>query len=174
MAKKLEGQVFFPAYALLQRRDGTFRRQMLRARAAVLAMTLPGFGILAVFGPDLIELLYDDRYVPAGPFLTALAITGAFNMVTLSYGSTILAVGSSKWHAVTMVVYVTARVLATLLGYWIAGPFGMLLATALVPLFVYPAQVLATWRRGLWTPGFDAAAGSLALVIAAIAMVRNL
>jgi hypothetical protein len=37
-----------------------------------------------------------------------------------------------------------------------------------------PYQVLATWRRGLWTPGFDAAAGSLALVIAAIAMVRNL
>jgi O-antigen/teichoic acid export membrane protein len=172
LLNKLGQQVLFPAYAqILQNRPDELPQKMLRARLYLAALSLPAFGLLILFGPQIIGLLYDDRYQQAGIYLAILAAGGAFAANMQPYGSALLACGDSKWHTAVQTANALTRIGAVFLGYQLGNVTGMLIAVVLTQVLVYPLRAVFVHRHGLWQPWLDAA---VLLIIGAICANRYL
>jgi O-antigen/teichoic acid export membrane protein len=166
---QVQGQVLLPLFSKLrQGARGEFSAKLLRVRQLVLVLVLPPFFLLILFGPEIIEFLYDQRYHRAGIFLSLVALSGAFTVVTLPYGAALLALGDSRSNAAIMGFNVLLRVSCTLAGFWLGGVEGMLASVAIVPILLYPMQAFMVRKRAILHWQLDI--GALALIVVASAL----
>ena len=75
-------------------------------------------------GPPLIQIMYDPRYHAAGAMLQLLAIGGWFQVLQVSNGSALLALGSPKSIAASNVAKLLAMVIFIPLGFTLRGLLG--------------------------------------------------
>lgn len=175
VVRKLTSKVLFPTYSRLAESDpATLHRQVRRVRTIVLLAVLPWLCVLAVWGGDVVEFLYDPRYHGAGWILRALAVGGIFEVITLTCSPVLLAVGDSFRHMIPIVARCVMLIIAMLVGYRIAGQNGLIAGVAAASILNYPVVAWAVARYRAWMPGLDLAclAGCAAFIAAALALTH--
>jgi O-antigen/teichoic acid export membrane protein len=152
---KLGGVVVFPAYSRAKAAGSRFQDVFDRVRLPLLA----GAGLittaLVAGGQHAIKLLYDERYHDAGWMLQLLAVSGWFQVMQVTNGSALLALGSPRSVAAANMVKLAAMVIFVPLGFWWYGLQGGIVGIILSDVLKYAASSLLASRMGLHMIGKD-------------------
>jgi len=135
------GKILGPLYRMRHpSKSEANRRNVLKARrlavGGLVAMTVP----LAYGGGLLIELLYDPRYVLAGPMVVLFAFALPPQLVSVAYGGILLAVGDSRRQFYLTALTAGLQVALMLVGVVTVGVVGVILAPALAAMLIYPLR----------------------------------
>jgi O-antigen/teichoic acid export membrane protein len=132
-----------------------FQRVFDRVRLPLQAAGgLASAGLIAG-GPLIIEILYDPRYHSAGWMLQLLAVCGWFQVLQVSNGSALLALGSPKSIAASNVAKLVTMVTCIPLGFWaggrmwVGGLAGAIVGMILADVLKYAVTAAAARRKGL-------------------------
>lgn len=149
-------------------RENWQKHRLLRTpmSAAMLSLLL----VLAFFGPMLVEWLYDDRYLMAGPIVTLIAVSMIPNAVGFTYDHAALAAGDSRSYFVTNACRAGVQTLLFLLGFNMFGLIGAIAAFGLSAITVYPVLVRLAVKHAAWDPVHDALFFALASVLGIAAL----
>ncbi|MEP0844227.1 MAG: oligosaccharide flippase family protein [Phycisphaerae bacterium] len=150
--------VLFPACSsLANNAPARLYSRLFQARAAIHAFMLPLFCILAIWGQQVVDLLYDPRYAGAGWMLRILAV-GAIGRVVGTTGQiAMLALGDSLRYMFLQIVRCVLLVGGMLIGFHYWGLPGFVVGVTLPRFLDYPALVWAVRPHKVWQPGLDAA-----------------
>jgi O-antigen/teichoic acid export membrane protein len=134
--------VVMPALSEVAREDDPekFRRKYFQLRLPWDIGFLLAAGALVVLGPMVVRILYDDRYLGAGPMLQILALSLVmyrYNFTGFAY----MAYGRMSAMASLNVVRLVSVIVFLFVGYHWFGFTGALVAIALHPLPIIPVMV---------------------------------
>lgn len=156
---KLLSNIAFPAIARQAReRPERVAPTLFRIQSTILVGVLPFFLLLSWFAQDLIALMYDPRYLPAGDFLSLMALNGAFGILSMPYQNALLATGDSRSHAIIMGSAATLKIGGMLVGFHIGGVHGLLAGIGVGNLFTHLLSCAFAWQRGVANLFLDAVA----------------
>lgn len=145
-------------------------RTLARARAGVTVLLCSFAVILALIGPWIADLLYDERYVQAGGILVVIAILQFPQILVLSYDYSALAAGDTRRYffvqAIRFVIYTTA----VLAGAWFAGLPGLLVGQGLAYILGWPVIVWVARKHHAWDPRHDLAMVVVSVLLGAVAV----
>ncbi|MHA7813990.1 MAG: oligosaccharide flippase family protein [Phycisphaerales bacterium] len=165
IVNRLARAALFPAISEIQReRPGQFAERVVAARILLIKLSSPCFIGLILFGQALVELLYDQRYSPAGEYVVIMAVSGGVASIKAFFAESLLAQGRTRDHAVVCVAGSILNLAGVIVGYEVAGVSGMLWGAVLALLLVYPVEATFVSRCGIWTPLRDVV-GFLAYVL---------
>jgi len=139
-----------------------------KARLVMLSVLLPLLCGMTLLGPELIDLLYPDRWAAVGFFLQCTIVGYLPSYILTGTGMALLSIGDSKGNAMVTAVEVVSLVVALIFGVLNWGLPGMLVARAISTFVSYPILASRLRRRGIWLPWLDLSAlvlsvGTLAL-----------
>ena len=170
---KLGGVVVFPAYSRAKAAGSDFQTVFDRVRLPLLA----GAGLITAGmvagGEHLIELLYDSRYHGAGRMLQLLAVSGWFQVMQVTNGSALLALGSPRSVAASNVVKLTSMVIFVPLGFWWYGLPGGIVGIILSDVMKYAASSYLAGRMGLHMLGKDVMLSAFVAATAAASLAAG-
>ncbi|THD76740.1 polysaccharide biosynthesis protein [Thalassobius vesicularis] len=136
-----------------QSRENFLRLRKMRfyATTVLLCMVLG----IAALGVWLVDFLYDERYLMAGPVVVTLACMQVVQIIVVSYDQAALAEGDSQRFFVLSLSKALAMTLGLLIGFQVAGLFGALIAQGISMLVIYPVVVWLARAQGAWDPLHD-------------------
>jgi O-antigen/teichoic acid export membrane protein len=170
--QRFSGTMLFPIYTELARKGPEeLRSRLVRLRAGVLAAFVPPLWLVLVLGPEIIGLLYDDRYADAGWMAQILAVGAIAQLVTVSGERVILAHRDSFRFMLLQVARSVALVGGMIIGGTLAGSVGMIIGAATAHWVSYPAFCVALRPYGAWMPLLDGAVLVSTLGLAAFAWI---
>ena len=114
-----------------------------RTRLRMDVLLLPGLGVLAVFGDEIVKLLWDPRYEGAGWMLRILVVRVALGCLFTPCETCLTAIGNPRYGFLRNLAKAVAAVIGIPLGFKLAGLPGLLWAASLVEL----ASALVLWPR---------------------------
>ena len=152
---RLGGVVVFPAYSRAMAAGSVFQHVFDRVRLPLLAGAGLVTAALVAGGHHVIELLYDPRYHRAGWMLQLLAVSGWFQVMQVTNGSALLALGSPRSVAAGNMVKLAAMVAFVPLGFWSHGLLGGIVGIILSDALKYAASSFLAHRKGLHMLGKD-------------------
>ena len=122
------GGVLTPVLARFQDRPALQTDRFFEACGLIALVGIPACFGLALIADPLIRLFFDDRYLPAIPFLQLLSIGMAFRMV--GHNGAFLMQANGRWRGYFLLSVTNAVifVLAALIGVRLGGPFGLAFA----------------------------------------------
>lgn len=165
---RIGNAVLFPALSRRNETRGNAEGMGPAYRRAGVPLLVAGalpVACLAGAAPELIEILYDDRYLAAGWMLQLLAIGTWIQIPQAASGAVVLALGSPRWLAIANAVKFAGMVVLLPLGYTIFGDGGAIAGLAGAELFRYATLATAVRRAGL--PGLRIDLGVSVLVLVA-------
>ncbi|SMO69073.1 oligosaccharide flippase family protein [Paracoccus laeviglucosivorans] len=170
----IAGRLFIPMYREHPPGESEQNRRTLqRTRfgfTGLLLFVAIGF---ALVGPWLVDQLYDDRYHRAGGILVAIACIQMLMVVPLSYETAALAAGDSRGFFVMQSSRAMIYFGLVLVGAWLGGLTGLLVAQGFAHLFCYPVSAWTARRHQAWDPRHDIIAAAVAVVGAAVALTLH-
>lgn len=156
LSNAVAGRVIFPLYARRPPAESEANRQKInKARILVTGPLLLVAAAFGIFGDWLIQLLYDERYAAAGPYLVLIALAAMPQVMIQSYQRAPLASGHSGKYAFFQIVTAAVRLGFLLL---LVPSFGLLGAVATIPLAtlaLYPVMLAVIWPYKAWDPIHD-------------------
>ncbi|MEM6292657.1 MAG: oligosaccharide flippase family protein [Myxococcota bacterium] len=148
--------VLQPLYAKFVNGDkAQFRGRLFRVRAALLALFLPVLWVPGVFGQEIVDLLFDERYAQAGWMLRVLmpGVIGTSIIATVEL--LFVASGESRTHLVHKAWGAGLFVVGLAVG-WHYGEFpGLLIGYSAGRVAGYLPMAVLLARRGAWLPKLD-------------------
>lgn len=170
----LTERMLIPAYReTFADADPTAPQRLRRLRRGLTAGVLGLLALAAALGPWLIGLLYDDRYLQAGPTLVLIACALILPMIGATYDQAALAKGDSRrFFRVTALRAVIQTAFFTF-GLVLFGLPGALAGQALSALVVYPALVWLARINGVWDPMHDAGFATLGIIVICTAVTYH-
>jgi len=138
------------------------RRMRMMITASLCALLL----LMAYAGPPLVRLLYDDRYLLAGPIVVLLSCCFLPRVVGLTYDQAALAAGNSRGAFIFSGLRSVLQMGLLVLGLHLYGLVGGIVSFGVTMLAVHPILVALGIRHKAWDPLHDAvtfiAGGALA------------
>lgn len=181
---KLGSSVVFAGYSRAREsksadKAGGLAHVFGRARLPLLCIGGWAVSCMLVAGPGIISVLYDRRYTAAGAMLQLLAISAWFQILQVTCGSALLAMGDTRWVAAGNVGKLIGMVIFIPVGFHFAGFPGALGGIIASDLLKYAVSVIAVQRRGLSSLPMDAGlslvvAAALAASVGALALMHRL
>jgi O-antigen/teichoic acid export membrane protein len=169
IAEKLAWQLLFPVFAELRGTDaGRRRRHTRRIRIAVYSLCFPAVFGLSVFGGELIEVLYDDRYADAGWMLEVMAVGMAFFALGATVDSVPMAYGDSFRHMLLQGLRVLSVIVSMTAGGMLYGVPGLIFGIAIARVVYYALLQLGVRRFGVVDLAVDLVFVAALLVFCAI------
>ena len=156
MGHSVTGGVMIPIYRdrPTHASPENFRKQ--RLLRAGLAGGMAGLSIvMALIGPALVEVLYDDRYLTSAQIVTLMACAMAPSALALTYEQAPLAAGDSRSYFIFSTARAAVQIGLILTGVIWYGLFGAIVAIGLTSLITYPMLVWLARRQQVWDPLFD-------------------
>ncbi len=155
---QVSNKVLLPVYAHIKHMQAEeLRARIGRVRRATIAAFLPMLWIIVVMGQQLIDLLFDSRYHNAGSMFRIYA-AGLIPVIISGIGPFYLAMGNSllalKLETAKFIFYVGA----ILIGGWLDGATGIIVALAAQNLLVYLANIYVQRLYSVWIAWLDAVA----------------
>jgi O-antigen/teichoic acid export membrane protein len=156
----VSARVLFPLFARREESvpHAVFLQQIGRARRGLLALALPLVCVLVVWGPEIVGLLYDDRYLGAGWMVHVLAMGSIVECVNGTSTILLLSLGDAKLHCLALAGAAVLFAMFVVAGYLLRGWQGIVVAVAAAPLARYPALAWALHRHAVWQPLLDLSA----------------
>lgn len=135
------GAIVFPTLSRIHREQPErFPAILAKMRTLAILTTVPLFGVLSLLANLVVTILYDDRYKTAGPILAVMALVGAMRTLPMFYQNALLSIGQSKENFFSTGVIAFANVIFLIVGFELAGLYGLLMA----PGFAYLVGHVAT------------------------------
>ncbi|MFC3614321.1 oligosaccharide flippase family protein [Lutimaribacter marinistellae] len=153
-----------------QDKGGAYLRKMRLLRAGLTVGTAGLLLIMALVGPALVGVLYDDRYLMSGPMVALIATAFLPQAIFMTYDAGALAAGDGRSFFVTIMLRATGQALAILAGVKMFGLVGGIMGIAIAALATYPAIIWVARKHNVWDPRHDVLAGSAALAGAALVL----
>ncbi|KIC23335.1 MULTISPECIES: oligosaccharide flippase family protein [unclassified Leisingera] len=126
--------------------------------------------VMAWAGPWLVQLLYDDRYMQAGPMMVLIALALAPAVITMTYDQAALAAGDSRGFFVFSAARACLQTVMFLGGVAWFGLAGGITALGLAMLGAYPVLVRLARRHHVWDPLHDTGYALLTLAAGGAAL----
>ncbi len=143
-------KVLFPYLSRIQRQEpARFNVEFFKLRSIILALVIPGFCLLSFIAQPLIDLLYDERYALTGGFLAIMALGAGIGCLSMIYQNAILAKGETRTQFHFMVIFSVFRISGVVLGFYVAGVWGMLIGSAAAGFLAYLVSLFIAVRRGI-------------------------
>ncbi len=133
----------------IQEKLQQFRRLLLKVGSIMVAL-------MCVSSPAFYGFLYDARYHQAGIIAALLGLSIWTSVLAASVDGILMAFGDAKSQAGVAASRVLGAAGGILLGYWIGGPYGLILGAAATGLATYLAvcAALRRWRIAIgWSDG---------------------
>lgn len=171
---RIGSAVVFPA--LSRRRESELGLVPVYHRARLPLLLAGGFPVIFIVScaPELIEVLYDERYADAGWMLQILAIATWVQIPQASSGNVLLALGIPRSIAVANGVKFAGLLLCLPFGYFAYGDAGAIAGLAGAEVFRYATLALAIRRLKLPILRLDLFVSLLVLFVSLVAMDVNL
>jgi O-antigen/teichoic acid export membrane protein len=156
VSSQLGNRVMLPVYAKLQDIDRKeFRGYVFKVRTRVAGVLLPISVIFMVFGQQIVNFLYDDRYRSAGWMTEVLSAGVAVHLAT-NAGPFLLAMGKSKIFSIMVILKTVILALSMYAGWLYHSADGLIYGIAFSSLLFYVAQSVIYQRNGMWLWRLDA------------------
>ncbi|MGE3316622.1 MAG: oligosaccharide flippase family protein, partial [Planctomycetaceae bacterium] len=123
-----------------------------KARVGVDAMHLPALGFVAATGPQIVDLLYDDRYLAAGWMLQVLCLRTAVRCLFEPSSAVCVASGTPKFVTLSRFVRALMIVIAIPIGWWYGGLHGVVWSTVVAEIPVLFVLWFGQGRLGVFNP----------------------
>lgn len=146
------------------------RARLRQLRFGISGGAIALLAVLALTGPALVGLLYDDRYAAAGGIVVAIAVVQMPVVIGMTYDQAALAAGDSRNYFLVMALRAGAQTLAFLIGAEAGGLGGALLAQGLAGLSAHLAIIWLARRHRVWDGAHDATLVFLGAAVAATAL----
>lgn len=140
-------RILFPLHR--QMAPSSDRQSLLkirRARDLVIGGQMVLYAGTAFLGIWLVGVMYDSRYAAAGPMLIVLALCLLPKAIMVGGTAVLLAEGDSRRFSYLVMVQACLDIACLILGFWLFGIFGVLVARGLAFLGTYPLQQLFLMR----------------------------
>ncbi|MBR3371431.1 MAG: oligosaccharide flippase family protein [Rhodobacteraceae bacterium] len=167
LMQALTEKMIIPAYresfaASDEHNSAKLRRIRYMLTAGVMSM----LAVMALLGPKLISLLYDDRYQMAGAMIVLISCAQMLPLVSATYQHAALARGESRRFFMLTAFRAVTQSALFLAGFLYFGLPGALAGQALAAVLVYPAVVRLARHTGVWDRTHDLAfmGGALCLI----------
>ncbi|WP_371227889.1 oligosaccharide flippase family protein [Roseovarius sp. 2305UL8-3] len=143
-----------------------------KLRAVISLGILSLLAVMALGGPWLVDMLYDDRYVLAGAIVVVLACAMIPQVIGMTYDQAALAAGDSKRFFVFSGSRAVIQVAFLLIGITQFGLLGALIALGLSMVLVHPILIWLARLHGAWDGRHDLIAGlaGAGIIVAALWM----
>ena len=148
--------------------------KLSRLRHAMSAAVMTLIAVVALGGPLIVDVLYDDRYAAAGGIVTLLAVALIPQVVGLSYDQSALAAGDSRRFFFYTAARASLQVAGLLAGIAWAGLPGALTGLGLAGLFSHSLLIWLARIHGAWDSRHDLIWLSLGAILAMAAVWINL
>lgn len=153
---QLSMNVLFPVFAQLRKRDiAEVRNKITKIRGGLLALTLPPICVLAIWGPQIVDFFYDDRYIEAGWMLQILSVRAIAQTVMVTTERVLMAYGDSFRHMISQLFRAFFMVIGMSVGYFLAEIQGFLIGMAIGSFCEYFVLAVLINRYKVWLPKID-------------------
>jgi O-antigen/teichoic acid export membrane protein len=169
-------RVLFPSYAELMRdRPERMYANLRKSRLGLISISW-GISILFIlFGPALINTLYDARYADAGWIIQIVSLGALIGIVGGTYDGVLMAQGKTFLVSLLLIVQIVTQLGAMIVGYQLNGQTGVIWGLASVTWVTYPIKAVIFSRLSLWQPELDMPfLGAAGIIIAASIYLLNL
>ena len=167
-------RILIPLYREhLNAEDTRARLRLFKLRYGLTAGLLGALFMLAMIGPWLVELLYDDRYLNAGGVIVAFASVQMILAVALTYDQAALATGDSRGFFIVSATKAGFTVAGFLIGVSQGGLYGAAIGMAVASLLYFPFVVGLARRHNAWDARHDILFLPLAVALAGVAVWVN-
>lgn len=162
----------FPAISQLAReRPESIATNLRKIKLILVSLSLPLFFAVSYFSHGIVDLLYDERYLMAGSFLSILALNGAVGVLSMPYQSALLAIGNSRDHAAVMASSAILKIFGAVAGYHFGGVLLMLAANGFAGAIVLMVSAFLVHRKRMAALSIDLV--SLVAMLAAYLFVLS-
>jgi O-antigen/teichoic acid export membrane protein len=144
------------------------RAKLHKLRMVMSAGIMGLLAIMALAGPWLVDLLYDERYAQAGAIIVVLSCGMIPQVIGLTYDQAALAAGDSKRFFIFSGSRAVIQVIFLLLGITYFGLLGALVAMGLSVLLVHPILIWLARTHHAWDPAHDSTTALAGIAIIAL------
>ena len=149
-------------------------RKLSRMRHVATCGVMSMVFTLALVGPWLVDVLYDDRYALAGGIIVLISIVKMMQAVGMTYDNAALAAGDSRQFFVFNAARATLQIGFLILGFATFGLIGGILGMGMAYLCAHPILVWLAKSHHAWDPRHDLIWFVLAFAASALAIWVNL
>jgi O-antigen/teichoic acid export membrane protein len=170
LSGRIENTVMPPLYRMKSPIDNKEKISViLRARRSIAIIMISFAGLISLFGPPLVNFLYDDRYVAAGIMIPLFSLSVIPSISLNSITAALIGVGDTR--ALFIVNGVTALAQTCLLLVCISnyGILGALIAPGLALMVSYPLRLRYSLKYRVFDPVQDFALTLFGFVLPTIA-----
>lgn len=145
--------VIFPLYRLKPPRESKQNQaNLFKARRMVAGLQM-GFGfILAVLGIWIVEFLYDDRYILAGPMVVMIAIRFLPGALIVGTQEALIGSGDSKSYFLLLATVACVNMALLVVFVPIYGIVAAIVIPLIANLITYPYRAWLIRRHDAWDP----------------------
>ncbi|MCI5110175.1 MAG: oligosaccharide flippase family protein [Marivita sp.] len=148
----------------------SIRKMRVVLTSGMMALT----GGVSIAGVLLIDLLYDPRYLMAGPVVVLIAAMQMPQLLVLTYEHAALATGDSRRFFVLSIARAVLTLGCLYIGLQLGGLFGALVGQGLAGLAAYPFVVWLAQNAKAWDAKHDMAFACIGAGLIAVAISFNL
>lgn len=149
------------------------RRKLRRMRMLLTSGVCALLLAMAYAGPPLVTLLYDDRYVTAGPIVVLLACGLLPRAIGMSYDQAALAAGDSRRVFFFNAIRASTQIALMVAGLHLFGLIGGITSLGVAMLVTHPILIALSRRHQAWDGPHDAVAFVIVWVLAAGAIALH-
>lgn len=144
-----------------------------KARRGISAIGFSAWALLALFGSQFIDFVYDDRYSGASALLLPISYATMPMLLWGSYGGCLLAAGESRKFFNVVAVTAVTHLIALLYGVYAFGILGACLAPLVGLLAAAPINIGYSRSLGAWDVKHDALFLLIGLVVIGASALYN-
>jgi len=152
---QISQKILFPVYNKIKDYPiDEIRKRVRKIRLGVLLIFLPVLWILFLFGEEIVNLLFDDRYQGAGWILRIFSL-GLMPVIISGIGPFYLALGNSKLMMIVSGVKFVSYISSMLIGWHFWQVTGVIIGMACYTIIVYFVNVAIQLSYKIWIPIID-------------------
>ena len=136
LVTEVTNSVAFPAFARIQHQPDRLRRAFYKVTRYTSLFAFPVFLGLATLAPELVPVIFGEKWAPSIPVMQVLAMIGILQSVLFFNGSVIKASGKPSWQLGIM----TLNAVFSVVGFLVAVRWGIV---AVAASFVVVGYLLA-------------------------------
>jgi O-antigen/teichoic acid export membrane protein/glycosyltransferase involved in cell wall biosynthesis len=147
--------VAFPAYSHAINTGTDFERVFKKVRFPLCVSGAFAMATVAISGPDIVRLIWPDKFHDAGKYIPLLCIGTMFQILEITSGQALLAMGKVKYLAIGNFLRVITLIAGLVIGFQVDGFWGALVGMAASDVVRYLTSAFYARREGLPIFGHD-------------------
>jgi len=156
VTRGISQRVLFPVLSRLKGESVAVQStEFRRYYRLILGCSLLPIGVFLLAGPFIIELLYDDRYLSAGPLLQILALGAAGATLRALIGPVLLSRGNSYGRMLICAIEAFTIIVTMSIGGAIWGLYGFTGGFVVAQYLAWIPGIVYLRKYGVWSPKTD-------------------